>query len=108
MWNQSTTQKKAEETRNILVAFTDELWKDEVLTGTATAVEIGTSALTITDAAVTSADCWLDSRQIAAGQGVQFSVSGGVARQSYTIRVGASSTSSPIQTLSKDYRLLVT
>jgi len=108
MWNQSITSKKAEETRNVLIAFTDELWTGEILTGTATAVELWGTALTIDDVAVTTADCWLDDRKIVAGQGVQFSVSGGVARQSYTIRVGGGTTGSPIQGLSKDIRLLIT
>jgi hypothetical protein len=101
------TSKKAGETRTIVVAFTDKLRGIEALAGTPTAEEVGTSDLTITDVALTTEDKTIRGQTIPTLKAVQFSVSGGTAREDYTIRVTATGDTSPIQTLIEDMRLHV-
>jgi len=101
------TSKKEGETRTIVVPFIDKLREDETLTGTPTVAELNTAALTITDIGVTGQDVTIRGQTIEAGKAVQFSVSGGTARNDYTIRVRASGNTSPTQTLEYDMRLHV-
>lgn len=101
------TSKKAGETRTIVVPFIHKLRGDESLTGTPTATETSASDLTITDVGITGQDWVIRGQTVASGKGVQFSVSGGIARTDYTIRVTASGNTSPIQTLIEDMRLHV-
>jgi hypothetical protein len=103
----NTTSKNAGETRTIIVSFSDELCTGEVLDGDPTVTEYGTSALTITDAAKTSKDWIIRGQTIPASEAVEFSVSGGTARNDYTIRITVATTASPIQTLVKEMRLHV-
>lgn len=106
-WNISDTIKKAGETRTYIVCFSEKLCTGEVLTGTPTVEELRTSALTLSDAALTSTEWTISGRPIKAYTAVQFTVSGGTARTDYTIRVTAGTDSSPEQTLIIDMRLSV-
>lgn len=103
----SVTIKKAEATRYILVSFKDQIVDTELLTGTPTAEEYGTSALTISDVALNTLDVGIHGLPVKTNQGVGFFVAGGVARTDYTIRVTVGTDTSPGQTLVKDIRLKV-
>lgn len=100
------TTKRAGETRNILVDLSDKLDTDELLSGTATVVEVLTSALTIASVAL-SEERTVNGAIVPASTGVSFSVSGGVARTDYTIRITVSTDATPAQLLIQDIRLQV-
>lgn len=102
-------QMKAGETRNFIVDFKDKLdtAQAQALTGTPTATEVQTSALTISDVAVNTAERIIATRTYAVMQGVEFTVTGGVTRTDYWIRFTATSNGTPEQTLIEDVRLQV-
>lgn len=102
------TTKRAAETRTIVVPFIDRLRGLEALTGTPTAEELQSTDLTIADVALTTEDKVIRGQTIPPLKAVQFSVSGGDAREDYTIRVTATGDTSPLQTLIEDMRLHVT
>lgn len=106
-WNTNANTKKAGETRTYIVSFAEKLREHEALTGTPTATELRTSALTITDVDLTVEDWTIMGRRIKAYTAVVFSVSGGTARNDYTIRVEVGTDTSPVQTLQYDMRLKV-
>lgn len=114
---------KAGETRAFTVDFSSRLstppfsptgpcessttYATEVLTGTPTVAEVGTSALTIANVALNTAALWVAGRSIAANQGVTFTVSGGTTRTVYTVRITIATDGTPAQTLIEDIRIQV-
>ena len=91
-------------TRIVRLNAMDDLDDGASFTGTPTAVEQDTAALTITSVAVTTAT-YSDARtgrNVAIGQGILFSVAGGTAGESYTVRVTCDTDSSPSETLVYD------
>lgn len=85
--------------RNIAVDFQDQLDDGELLTGTPTVEQVGTSDLTLSDEAVNTAALNILGRAVAIGQAAQFSVSGAAAGVTYTLRVTCGTDASPAQTL---------
>lgn len=80
----------AGETRNVSIDFAGKLDSGELLTGTPTVEEVGSSALTITNKQVNATSKTINGRDAAAGEAVQFRVSGLVAGTSYLIKVTVS------------------
>ena len=76
------------------VSFAEVLDASETLTGTPLVTEVGTTDLTLGDKAVSSAALTILGVSVAAGEAVQFSVSGQKAGTLYTISVTASTTAS--------------
>jgi hypothetical protein len=118
----NTHKKSAGETRTIIVGFGEKLTRTlpsrisvnyptvctpELLTGTPTVDELATAALTLSTPMLVTTDCEVAGRVIKASQGVQFTVSGGVAGTSYRIRVAATSDAAAPQTLTAIVGLLV-
>lgn len=82
--------KKAAEIRTFKVPFSDKLHADELLSGTPTVAEVGTAALTISSPELTvSPLAVMGNVFIPTSLGVQFTVAGGVAGTTYTIRITA-------------------
>ncbi len=99
--------KSTNEVRLAAVSFLDKLRSGELLTGTPTAAEVGTSDLTLTNVANNSAALTIDGRAVAIAQAVQFKIVGGTASTAYTILVTATSDSSPAQTFKGLVKLFV-
>jgi hypothetical protein len=102
IWPQT---KKPQEVRNIIISFSAKLDKDEFLSGTPTVSEIGTTDLTISDETVTVLNHTIGGLAIPSSAGVEFTVSGGVSREQYTIRVSVDTSLG--QTLVEDVRLAI-
>ena len=86
------------ETRTAHVAYTALLNSGESLTGTPTIVEDGSSDLTITNKAVTTAVQSIDGVDVPAGEAVGFSFSGQSASTEYTVKITVGTDASPAQT----------
>ncbi len=91
--------KTASEIKNAACDFTGKLDTGEVLTGTPTVVEVGTSDLTLSNKVVSTAVLTILGRSVAIGKAVQFSVEGGTAGRSYEILITVDTDSSPAQRL---------
>lgn len=101
----ATFTKKAAEVRTFTRDFGHKLLPEELLSGTPTVVEYGSSALTISEEGLTVSP--LDAVGhifIPTDQGVIFTVAGGVAGTTYTIRITATTT---LQTLIEEITLKV-
>lgn len=83
----------------------------ELLTGTPTITEltdgVASSDLSFSNQAVNTAALTINGQSVAAGQAVQFKVSGGVNGQTYTIRITVATNATPAQTLQEDMVLSV-
>ena len=99
------------ETRAAAVSFQDLLDDDELLTGTPTVVDLA-GELTLASKAINTAAIpvringvfvW----EVAIGKAVQFTVTGGTAGTTYTIRVTCGSDGSPAQTVSRRVQVRV-
>lgn len=94
------------ETRRTVAAFDNALVDGVTLTGTPTVNEQTTSDLTIADVALNSAavTVYRDgvAVSVAANLAVVFSITGGTAGKPYTVRVTATTTGTPAETLSMD------
>lgn len=99
--------KKAAETRTIAVNLGGRLVSDELLTGTPTVVEVGSSDLTISSPALTVADGYFFNSWLIESKAVTFSVAGGTAGQSYLIRVSVTTDADAAQTLIEEVTLRV-
>lgn len=99
--------KRAAETRTIAVNLGGRLVSDELLTGTPTVVEVGSSDLTISSPALTVADGYFFNSWLIESKAVTFSVAGGTAGQSYLIRVTVTTDSDAAQTLIEEITLKV-
>jgi hypothetical protein len=99
--------RSAGSTRNAAFDFGDDegpLDSGELLTGTPTIVEVSTSALTISNKVVSTAELTINGRTVAIGEAVQCSVTGGTAGTTYTIRVTVDTDSTPAQTIVRDFK----
>lgn len=104
-----TCQISAGSTRVVHVDCTRDLDTSVKLTGTPTIVEVTTTALTLGDKKVNTAT-YVDSirgNTVAIGKALEFTVTGGVAGTSYTIRATCGTDSSPAETLVYDLTLHV-
>lgn len=82
--------KRAAEVRTFTVEFSGKLYADELLSGAPTVEEVGTSALTISGPELTvSPVAVMGNVFVPTSRGAQFTVAGGVAGTTYTIRVTA-------------------
>lgn len=107
--------KHAAETRRIAFDLSSRFIGTELLTGTPTVTEVGTSDLTISGIEVPAAETvqragawwWPFWRQPPYGRMVAFSVAGGTAGESYTLRVTAGTNATYPQTLIQDITLRV-
>jgi len=88
----------AGDTRNGAVSFANQLDSGEALTGTPTVEEQDTSDLTISSVGVSTRELTINEETVAAGLAVQFSVTGMTAA-TYTLKVTATTDSTPAQTL---------
>lgn len=96
------------EVRNVSVSFVDVLDDGELLTGTPTVSEQGTSNLTISNVSINSANLTINGESVSPGQAVQFRVSGQRASTgSYTIKITVGTDATPPQTLVKYIRFSV-
>jgi hypothetical protein len=94
-------------TRLVRVNCTRDLDSGVSLTGTPTVVEVTTTALTLASKAVNTAT-YVESHSgttVAIGKAVEFTVTGGVAGTTYTVRITVSTTSTPAETLVYDVEL---
>ena len=94
------------DTRNGAVSFADQLDSGEVLTGTPTVEEQTTSVLTIANKAVSTAEKTINGETVAIGEAVQFTVSGQTSG-TYTLKITATTDSTPAQTLVRYVRFQV-
>lgn len=99
--------KTASEVVNVAVDFQPYLDGGEVLTGTPTAVEVTTSALTIASVARNATEVTINNVAVPANCGVLFRVSGGSAGATYEIRVTVTTDATPAQTRICSIRLTV-
>jgi hypothetical protein len=76
------------------VSFADKLDSGETLTGTPTVTEVTTTDLTLAGKAVSTTSLTILGETVAAGEAVQFTVSGQQAATIYTISVSATTTAS--------------
>lgn len=94
-------------TRVVRINCTRDLDSGASLTGTPTIVEVTTTALTLASKAVNAAT-YIESQTgdtVAIGKALEFTVTGGVAGTTYTIRASCSTNSSPAETLVYDLYL---
>lgn len=100
----STTlrSKRAGETRTVFVDLGPKLSADELLTGTPTVEEIGSSDLTITGVGLNVLDETVAGRLASVDQAVVFTVAGGVAGTEYRLRITAGTDADTAQTLIQD------
>lgn len=94
------------ETRLVSVGFINKLESGELLTGTPTVAEETTSDLTITNKAVNTSTLTIDGVSHAAGQAVQFLVTGVVAGTLYSIDILCGTDATPAQTLNGEVRII--
>ncbi len=97
------------ETRAFAVSFKDILDDGELLTGTPTVVDLA-SVLTLASKAVNTAAIPASEvfpEEVAIGQAVQFTATGGTAGTTYTIRVTCGTDATPAQTLSRRVQVRV-
>lgn len=94
------------ETRNGKVSFVDLLDSGESLTGTPTVVEVTTSELTISNAAVNTAEETINGETVAIGKAVLFKVTDGGSGDlaTYTLRITVSTDATPAQTFERYVR----
>lgn len=102
-----TYEVSAGATRIVRVNVTRDLDSGVTLTGTPTVVEVTTTALTLANKKVNTAT-YVESHSgttVAIGKAVEFTVTGGVAGTTYTVRITVSTTSTPAETLVYDVEL---
>ena len=91
--------KTVSEVLNAAVSFDNKLDAGESLSGVPTVTENVTSDLTLSNKVVSTSILDISGVDVAAGRAVQFSVSGGVAGSTYTLKVSCGTDSSPAQIL---------
>lgn len=90
--------KSVSEVVNVAVDMRGILDEGELLTGTPTIIEVATNVLTLSNKAINTEALVINSETVAIGEAVQFSVAGGVAGSTYTIRITVVTDSTPAQT----------
>ena len=83
-------KKTAGETRNVSIDMRGLLDEGELLAGTPTIAEVTTSALTISNEAVSTEALMINGDLVPIGQALQFRVAGGSAGHTYSIRCSVS------------------
>lgn len=91
-------RKCVSETRLVGIDMRGLLESGELLTGTPTVAEVTSTDLTLSSKQVNSGTIVVNGATCVAGQAVRFLVAGGVAGETYTIRVTVSSNGTPAQT----------
>ena len=91
----------ASETRNLVVKFTPVLEEDELLSGTPTITETGTSDLTISNKAISTSALTISGSTAIAATAVQCTVTGGTAGKLYDIKIVIGTNGSPAQTFAR-------
>lgn len=91
--------KTASEVLNAAVSMSAKLADGEVLIGTPTVVEVGTSDLTLSSKVISTVAQDISGVNVPVGEAIQFSVSGGSVNTLYTINVSCQTTSNPPQTI---------
>ena len=91
--------KTASEERNVAIDFSGKLDSGELLTGTPTIVEVGSSDLTLSNKVVNTSTLTINGESTVAGEAVQFKVTGGSANTKYTIKISCSTDATPTQVL---------
>jgi len=86
-------------TRTAYTSFAGQLNAGELLTGSVTVEEIGTSDLTISGEAVTTAEVDINGEEVPLGKAVQFSVADAQAGVTYKLKITVSTNATPAQTL---------
>lgn len=91
-------------TRLVRVNCTNDLDDGASLTGTPTIAEVTTTALTLGSKSVNAATYSdaVTGKMVAIGKGLQFTVAGGVAGVTYSVRCTCATNSSPAETLVYD------
>lgn len=93
---------------NPAYSMADVLDSDELMTGTPTVVEVDTTDLTITNAAINTAALVINTRDVIIGKAVQFTVSGQlVANSPYRCKITFTTDASSPRTKSKYAEFLV-
>lgn len=91
--------KHVSEVRNVAIDMRGKLDVGELLLDPPVITEEVTSDLSFSSAAVNTTALTINGRVVAIGKAVQFTVSGGVAEEEYSIRVQVNTDSTPAQTL---------
>lgn len=79
--------KRVAETRRLDVNFSDRLAEDEELTGTPTAVEVGSGDLTISNIEINSDVVFIGHRDALENKSVSCFIAGGLAGAEYTVKI---------------------
>jgi len=99
--------KADSEERNFAVDFIGRLDAGELLTGTPTVAEIGSSDLAITNVVINTIALTINGVAVAIGQAIQYKVTGGTVGTTYRLLVTALTDASVAQTLKAIVRLEV-
>ena len=99
--------KCVSEAVNVKVDMRGLLDTGELLTGTPTVVEVTTTDLTLENKIINTTSLTINGDTVAAGQAVQFRISGGTAGSTYTIRITVGTDSSPAQTRMQKLKIKV-
>ena len=86
----------------IAVDFTDTLSSTETLSSPTATVVVGSSVLTASNVAVNSGSTDILGRTVAVGKGVWLKVAGQTLGNTYRVRIGVATSSSPARTLNRD------
>lgn len=87
------------ETRNGKASFASKLDAGELLTGTPTITEIGTTDLTFANVALSTAVQLINGIEVAAAAAVNWKVTGFIANKAYRLLITGNTTAVPAQTL---------
>lgn len=103
MSNVSTTPREydviAGEVRNVSIDLRGKLDSGELLTGSVTVTEVGSSDLSFANQAVNTEALTINGASVAIGQAVQFKVSGVLVGSRYRVKVTVATDATPPQTL---------
>lgn len=91
--------KRAAETRTFSHSLRHKMATDELLTGTPTVVEVGSSALTISSVGINEAERTISGFVALVSQAVEFTVAGGTAGTTYSLKITAVTDADAEQTL---------
>jgi len=95
---QQVPSKLAAAARNGAISFVNELDSTELMTGAAT-ITVLPAGPTLSSKAVNTAGLTIDGTTVAAGQALQFHVTGGDAGVTYVVTASANTDATPAQTL---------
>ena len=99
--------KRAAEVRTFTVSMTEKLASGELLTGTPTVTEVGSSDLTISGEALNTEETVIAGGLSLVSEAVVFTVSGGVAGRTYRIQITVGTDADTPQTLIQEMQLKV-